>query len=314
MFSQIITSREVLVELMNLASLTFCPGLFEVINAVHPPSVDFFKSLPTKVLKRWGIYALVLEKPNYTPLVYVGSGTSLYNGIRSRFYQYDRGEQLPIYVAAALEDGYTIVHKGLFLWAPLPSKVNGTKVRVAFYAMEATLSFLFWAMRSDHKDYGMAACCYWPRDSFSYRGLCSHNALIDTVVGDFGFSDEQLEAMAAAVKEKNKQTHLSSEANIKMSQKYSCDVCKVDCTSNFELVRHNGSRKHLEKVARKQRNSPPKKKSYSALSQAKALRLKKYFCRVCDVACPSKWELTRHNGSKRHLLKVDTSESSESSI
>lgn len=50
----------------------------------------------------------------------------------------------------------------------------------------------------------MGICCPWPRDSYSYGGLCSHDALLEMVAGDFDLSAEQLEAIAADIKEKNR--------------------------------------------------------------------------------------------------------------
>jgi len=41
-----------------------------------------------------------------------------------------------------------------------------------------------------------------PRDSFSYRGLCSHNALPEGIAGNFDLTPEQVKALAALVKEK----------------------------------------------------------------------------------------------------------------
>lgn len=160
----------------------------------------------------------------------------------------------------------------------------------------------------------MKDCCPWDRALFSYHGLRSHSALADGMIGGIlDLSAEQLEAMAAAVKEQVRKNQSSSEANIKASKKSFCKPCGVSCTSNWELERHNNSKRHLEKVARQRRNAPAKKKSYSALSQARAKAVKKYFCTTCNVTCPSQWELDRHNGSKRHLQKVAKAQPSVSS-
>jgi hypothetical protein len=103
LFSQAFSTEEVLSEILSAASLSFCPGLLEAIGGTDPPGMSFFKSLPTDVHKRWGIYALVLERHNVMPLVYVGSGTQATAGIRSRWLEYDRKHNLPIYVKAALD-------------------------------------------------------------------------------------------------------------------------------------------------------------------------------------------------------------------
>ena len=44
------------------------------------------------------------------------------------------------------------------------------------------------------KMYGCPAICLWPRISFEWNGLCSHNALLDNIQGDLELTQEQLEA------------------------------------------------------------------------------------------------------------------------
>jgi hypothetical protein len=311
LFLQILCTRELLSEFITATPFSFCPGLFEAIQAPLPPTISWLKNLPGAVPNIWGIYALVLEMDCVHSLVYVGSGTSAHNGLRSRLYQYDTLQSLPINVEEAIAQGYEIVHKGVLVWCPRPSPTDVPRQRVLFIAIECALSFLFWAMKSKIKDYGMSVCCPWDRSLFTYDGLCSHSALMDGVIkGNFGLSTEQIEEMAAASRDQIRRNHASSEVNIKASKKYSCELCGVSCKSAWELQRHDGSRQHLEKLDRERRAEPPKKKSYSAKSQAKAVAAKKYFCDTCDVSCPSQWELTRHNGSKRHLKKVAAAKSS----
>ena len=104
---------------------------------------------------------------------------------------------LPRLVKSALDNGYTTVHKGLLLWSPIPSAGDIPKLRLLYIAIEAALSFCFWAMQSKTKDYSMSSCCPWPRGYFSYSGLCSHCALAEYIAREFDLSSEQLEAIAA---------------------------------------------------------------------------------------------------------------------
>lgn len=46
--------------------------LLEAIQAPTPLDTSFFKSLPTESYSRWAVYALVLEKANAPPYVYIG--------------------------------------------------------------------------------------------------------------------------------------------------------------------------------------------------------------------------------------------------
>lgn len=54
------------------------------------------------------------------------------------------------------------------------------------------------------KGNGIGSYCPWPREEFSYRGLCTHNPLIESPVGDFDLSPEQMEVVAAEVKARRK--------------------------------------------------------------------------------------------------------------
>jgi hypothetical protein len=83
-FAMILATEDVLQQLLSDALLVFAPGLLDVFKAATPPSVSYFKSLPTYVKKCWAVYLLVLEKPGRRPKIYVGSGTSPSRGVISR--------------------------------------------------------------------------------------------------------------------------------------------------------------------------------------------------------------------------------------
>jgi hypothetical protein len=93
-FSKVLPTQAVVEELLSAVSVVFAPGLFEVLQASTPPTLHYFKGLPTDDKKRWGIYLLVLEKPGARPKIYIGSGTqavfrcSLPLGRLQQRYQY----------------------------------------------------------------------------------------------------------------------------------------------------------------------------------------------------------------------------------
>lgn len=286
LFALLLPSQDVLSELFSAAALSYCPGLFEAMKAHRPPPLSFFLDLPSVTTGRWAIYTLVLEKSGFMPFVYIGSGTSASTGVHGRFGEYKHNKHLPKYVKAAVDQGFTISHMGLLLWAPIPSAADIPKFRVLFIAIEAALSFYFWAMRSRSavKDYGMADIRPWSLDSFSYHGLCSHNPLLGGPAGNFGLTPEELEALAAAVKEKNR---------IYMA--------------NY----HQTMRADPEAMAKKAfydtqwtKNNPAKRRKIKSKSRDKAKAEKKYFCDVCNVACRTKITLNEHNSRPRHLKKV----------
>lgn len=161
-------------------------------------------------------------------------------------------------------------------------------MRLLFFAMEATFSFMFWAMYSKTKDYGMSECCPWPRKSFSYGGLCSHSSLAEGVHGQFDLSVEQLESMAA---EHREQTRLRRK-------EYNSNYHR-----NYIQTQHGkATRRRGQQIYKK--NNPSKVKANRDTSAAKVKSSGKYFCATCNVYCSKPWELERHNKSRRHLTRV----------
>jgi hypothetical protein len=104
---------------------------------------------------------LALEKPFCVPRVYIGSGTTATIGVSHRMSTYTNLQVLPKYVAAALNEGYTITHKGLLLWAPIPSAADVPLLRAMFILLEATLTVVFWVVMS--KIGGWRLFCPWNR-------------------------------------------------------------------------------------------------------------------------------------------------------
>jgi hypothetical protein len=49
-------------------------------------------------------------------------------------------------------------------------------------------------------DCGFGKFCPCSKDLFQYRGLCSHSPLIETILGNLDYTEEQLETMAAKAK------------------------------------------------------------------------------------------------------------------
>lgn len=202
LLTQVFTSQLILEQIASTTSLVFAPGLFEAIQAAAPPTIEYFKTLPTDTTKRWAVYLLVLEKATCRPKIYVGSGTESQYGVSVRLSQYDRKNSLPRYVQQAIDDGYIIVHKGLLCWTAIPPPSLVPKIRLLFFLLEATFAYAFWAMRTTKNDYNMTHICPWAVNvidmapEFGYDGLCSHCSLGEGVSGDFGLSEEQLEALA----------------------------------------------------------------------------------------------------------------------
>jgi hypothetical protein len=71
-YTKFLPSQDVLEAMVSKVSLVFAPGLFEVLKDAMPPTVEYFKTLPTvleETPKRWAVYLLVLEKTNCRPRI-----------------------------------------------------------------------------------------------------------------------------------------------------------------------------------------------------------------------------------------------------
>lgn len=115
----IFTSQEVMSGV--LSNVSFAPGLLDAFQAPIPPTLAFFKSLPTADEGIFAIYLIVLEKLGFLPKIYVGSGLDKAMGVRPRLRQYKTGKRATPNVKKALSDGFVITHKGILCSAPIPS-------------------------------------------------------------------------------------------------------------------------------------------------------------------------------------------------
>src|SRR3979411_1276335 len=89
LFGEILSSYTILGEITSSLSLMFASSLLETFHSPLPPSVSFFKTLPTETTRRWAVYLLLLEKPGHRPLIYIGSGTSHIAGVYGRLVVVD---------------------------------------------------------------------------------------------------------------------------------------------------------------------------------------------------------------------------------
>lgn len=65
LFVKTFHSEEILQQLFSSALITFAPGLLEFLKSTSPPTIAWFKALPCKANKRWGVYLLVFEKDGH---------------------------------------------------------------------------------------------------------------------------------------------------------------------------------------------------------------------------------------------------------
>jgi hypothetical protein len=293
LYTLIFTSQADLEEMASRISLEFAPGLFSVLRAAAPPTVQYFKSLPTNVNKRWAVYLLVLEKPGFCPRIYIGSGTEAIEGVTSRLRQYNRGDKLPLYIEKAVKEGYTINHIGLLCWTSIPPAVSQARIRLLFLALKATFSYIFWAVRVVNKDYGMSHICLWDTELLEYDSLCSHCCLREKFIGedDFELSAEQLEAKVRVQKEKRAEWKATGNANYIQKQ----------METNYDEYSELNREKRAKYVAK----NPEKVLNTTRNVRAKNYANKTYYCELCNHAFYNKAKLTARYATPKHLLKAD---------
>lgn len=315
-FDQVLPSISVITELLYSSSIVFCPGLFDILQASTAPTLAQLKSLPTNFSKRWGIYLLTLEKPLCLPKIYIGSGTSAASGVTARLNMYTTGHGLPKYVVEALNNGYIITHKGLLLWAPIPSAEDVPLLRALFVLLEATFCFVFWAVMSkndgDFYSFGITSLCSWILKDLPYAGLCSHNPLIEKLGADFSLSAEDLAALQKARKRNEAARKLPANqaqfAGNVSSKRFFCAVCNYPAAHKSNLDNHNKSKRHLRK-ANPALAPPPAR---NANIRARNIANKRYHCAICNYAATHQQNLDVHLASEKHRQKALQSSSGSS--
>jgi hypothetical protein len=287
-FSKVLSSQAVIEQLLAFASLAFAPGLFEVLQASTPPTVSWFKAFPPTMRNDGlSIFLFYLEKPSCRPKIYIGSGTNSKHGVHVRLTCYDRQSNLPIFVERALKDGYSIVHKGILCWIPIPLAADQPVLRVLFIALEATFSFVFWAMQSTKDNaFGMGKMCKWSRDTLEYDGLCSHSASREAVAGDFDLSTEELEAKAAEILKRFKEYQHNHYIETKAKDPVNFLARKREIQADFYAKNPGRNAKNLKS------------------SKDNAVKEKRHYCAVCDFAFRTGQSLKDHLKRKIHLDKV----------
>ena len=284
-FSTILSSADIVEEHLESAGLKLAPGLQEVLEDSTPPTLSFFKSLPVEFKKKWGVYLLVLEKKHSKPQIYIGTGTSTYHGVYARIRDYDTGKVVPRRVTEAVKKGYRITHKGLLCWSPIPPA--DLVPRVVLVALEATLTFVFWALHGNTARYeAMAHIRLWDLNTLGYGGLCSHSALSELPPGNHELLAEELKAEAIEIARlRRPRLNANSRRSIEKAKKEDPEKYKA---------RVNASSK------KKRENNPAREKANVKRCIAKNVEERRHYCDICKHAFTKKAKLREHLTGPKH--------------
>ncbi|KAL2030755.1 hypothetical protein VTO58DRAFT_108109 [Aureobasidium pullulans] len=330
-FAMVLSSQKYVEQLMVDSLLRFAPGLLDAVHSKFPPLLAFFKSLPCPSdLILWAVYVLVLEKARCWFRIYVGSATDKKKGAKRRFQTYDdlAPGTLPVYVQQAIDDGYTITHKGLLCWSPIPEPSVRYVLRCLYLVIEAAFAVVLWAMKSRTKDYGLPHLCSWDTyDIIPYNGCCSHSSLTESPKGQTdGLTSEQIDALEAsllakqaAAKKARYDGHKASDPEAfkatraqyaeaakqhrlqnKLTGRFACDTCGSTFGQQSELDFHNDCPKHIHAV---NGTTPiivlkdPEYRAWADTNQAQ----RRFECRICGTNPRSFYKLCEHQGRALHI-------------
>lgn len=304
LFKRLFFDKDAVAELCSAASLVFCSGLLEALQGIAPPSLSFFRNTSSNGRGRWGVYCLIMEKLGCISLVYIGSGTNAKGGLPSRWNQYKQLRNIvlwPKYVLAAYRDGYRIVHKGWLVSAPIPAAANVPAFRLLFVAIEATLSFYFWAMKSRVKDYKMDSCCPWPRteSTFTYHGLCGHNALLDGIVGNFDLSAEDLDAMEIANRDRIRRSAAKRRARL-----IAADPEGFLKQERERFVTYRTKHRQIFNARLRAFDAADPARAKARKARSKEKLSGRYRCEECQVNFAHESNFKNHVNSKAHKIRL----------
>lgn len=288
-FSNAISDYGALIELLSRLPLDFAPGFFDVLQSQTPPSTEFFQSLPAVQKKQWGVYLILLQKAGCSDQIYVGSGTDAKSSSIARLVQYDNDHQVPRHVKRALQDGYSIAHKGIICASPIPTPSLVPITRVLFVAIEAACAFALWAIKQGKKapSYSyMSQLCPWDVQSLPYIGLCSHNPLHEAVAGDHGFSADELEAQAAIIRQRRAAYY------VQWRQK-----AKEDNAQHYRRKTRENRRLYIQR-------HPDRERENNLRTIRKAVEEKRNWCKICEHAFTKPCYLKKHLTGIKHARKA----------
>jgi hypothetical protein len=320
-FDAVFPTLSVMKAAMHQSPIQFASGLMQTLSAPLAPTIQFFKQLPIISGKLWAVYALVMEKADCQPRLYIGSGCHSTTGVASRMQFYDRRVRIgksksgvPQYVEASLQEGFCITHKGFLAWCPLPRPAFQYFVHAFFLVLECTFTLVFWAMKSRTKDYYMPRLCPWPIDSFTYDGLCSHFSINEGLATDSehsNLSPDEFDALVLERKKAKSRMYIANKgegvhaantrATIKKAleeQRYKCDVCVLTFPCRAKLQAHLKLKIHLNKTLGATKIT--KAKGRAQMTATQQLR----FCDDCQHLSSTSQRHTVHMAGVRHAAKL----------
>ncbi|KAH4195240.1 hypothetical protein HBI95_195590 [Parastagonospora nodorum] len=280
LFRHVLDSKALLLDLFTGLSLSFCPGLWTLLNLAGPPTLQWLRDHHSDApLNVWGVYLLLLEKEGSRAITYIGSGTAASRGLRARIEEHHSGKCPATWVQDAMRNGWDITHTILLATCPIPSPEDVPVYRLVVVALESALAALFWTFRRLDHEYGYTFRTSWTREELPYDGACTHNPIGEPVYGNFHLSKDELKQMAAETRERNRIYQLEYARELRKNP--------------------------TEQYKKTQKANNIKQRPGTKARQQASVRNKLYECKTCNVSCRDMATLVRHNATPRHRRMVE---------
>lgn len=276
---------------VDSSPLSFAPGVDQVLSSTEPPSINFFRTLPTpsKTRKQWGIYALVLERPGCTPILYIGSGRNAEGRIQARHTSYiNLTGPFAYLVQKALDGGFTITSCGMLCWTDLPAPHLVPRLRARVLVLEAVFTIVFYAcIKTIMDDVFIPDFFLWQRQDVDWEPGCTHLSLSESVKADLKLTDEELTLAAAA------RTQRSTEKTARCRQRQR----DVDEAAFLQ--------KGLDQHRAWSASNPGRVNEIAAGTRQRAKDSARFRCNTCDINLASQWAYDEHVKSRRHIKAAE---------
>ncbi|KAK4243709.1 hypothetical protein C7999DRAFT_35964 [Corynascus novoguineensis] len=190
-----------------------------------------------------GVYAIILRKAGYLPLVYIGSGTSVYRDVGTRIYKYKIRVLTPEKLKEAYDKGYKRTRIVVLAYYAIPEASQVPFIRPAILALEAAFSGIFWAIFN-----GILA----PDQLAEIAAINREKQLAYGREYSRTLRKTKPEVVRARTRRANKLQAPKTEARQQeaiANGTYRYDVCGVNCRDAASLVIHNKTPRHARKVA-----------------------------------------------------------------
>jgi hypothetical protein len=283
--------------------MCFAEDLEPTLLSNDSPEIDFFKNTPkassfTGSLM-FALYNTVMSFPGLPDEVYFGTAAHSTTGHTGRMKVYDpdyTGDRsfLPSRIRKRLDEGWKIVHVGFVVWMDMPPPEMRPRLRLLMLAIEATLTFAFWAgdwsKYNSHK--GFEEFCLWKRPSLSYNGLCTHSSMNEPVYSEIGLTPDELEVirqqLAAKTLAKSRRDQAMREGPDPVA---------------WRAARNAEARERRQDPELRERQYQASRTSYKKTSTL-ALATKKHYCQPCEKNYPTAPTLQRHLDGPFHAFRL----------